>query len=289
MKNPEGVAAGLNEGKSKDQIISEYRSEIAKLRVELQQRIDVEKGNYWYWQGDGRDDPESLTCLVVMHPDDLRALLKRIPEDVSLETQGVAAGLNESKASQQSFRKLGYTINAWPAWSDGWSAAIAYKRGAVLDNPVVAVREEENGSLVFWEDAEHTVEKIEEKPTLSMGILKGCDAETRTAQGGKSAPFLGGVQLAEWTYHQDYVNGYARGFNSGMSEMRKALGEFKTMPKDVNARMRVLDGDLRNLVELSRKWEKAYGDLSRDYDSLGSEKGDVEEVIAYIVREYGCR
>ncbi len=36
---------------------------------------DVEAGNVWYWQGDGSDHLESLTCPVVIHAQDLRELL----------------------------------------------------------------------------------------------------------------------------------------------------------------------------------------------------------------------
>jgi len=45
------------------------------LRAELRRRYEVEKGNVWYWQADGNDHPESLTCQVMIRADDLRTLL----------------------------------------------------------------------------------------------------------------------------------------------------------------------------------------------------------------------
>lgn len=36
---------------------------------------DVAVGNVWYWQGDGEDHLESLTCPVVISPEDLAELV----------------------------------------------------------------------------------------------------------------------------------------------------------------------------------------------------------------------
>jgi hypothetical protein len=46
-----------------------------ELRAELKRRDEHAMGIVWFWQGDGTDHPESLTCQVVIKPDDLRALL----------------------------------------------------------------------------------------------------------------------------------------------------------------------------------------------------------------------
>lgn len=35
----------------------------------------MKAGNFWYWQGDGYDYPESLVCPVVMRADTLRKML----------------------------------------------------------------------------------------------------------------------------------------------------------------------------------------------------------------------
>jgi len=36
----------------------------------------IKNGEYWIWQGDNTDHLESLICLIVIEPDDLRKLLK---------------------------------------------------------------------------------------------------------------------------------------------------------------------------------------------------------------------
>ncbi len=48
---------------------------IADLQARLRAREDVKAGNFWYWQGDGYDYPESLVCPVVMRADTLRKML----------------------------------------------------------------------------------------------------------------------------------------------------------------------------------------------------------------------
>ena len=53
----------------------EVVAENAKLRAEVQLHRDKARGDYWIWQGDGTDEPESLACPVLMHPEDLRKLL----------------------------------------------------------------------------------------------------------------------------------------------------------------------------------------------------------------------
>lgn len=45
------------------------------LRAELRRRTELERGVFWYWQGDGEDHLESLTCQVVIRAEDLRAML----------------------------------------------------------------------------------------------------------------------------------------------------------------------------------------------------------------------
>lgn len=48
---------------------------INSMKAEINAWRDKEAGNTWYWQGDGEDHPESLTCPVLIHPADLRAML----------------------------------------------------------------------------------------------------------------------------------------------------------------------------------------------------------------------
>lgn len=49
--------------------------ELASLRRELTAHRDKANGDYWAWQGDGSDHPESLSCPVLIPAADLRTLL----------------------------------------------------------------------------------------------------------------------------------------------------------------------------------------------------------------------
>ena len=49
--------------------------DLARCRQELAARAAATHGEVWYWQGDGDDHPESLTCPVIITADKLRALL----------------------------------------------------------------------------------------------------------------------------------------------------------------------------------------------------------------------
>lgn len=51
----------------------ELERENARLRLLL----EGHEGDYWAWQGDGFDYPESLTCPVIMSANTLRELLKK--------------------------------------------------------------------------------------------------------------------------------------------------------------------------------------------------------------------
>lgn len=52
--------------------------EIAKLKEEVAVLRRAQKEEVWYWQGDGSDFPDSLTCPVIMRPDTLRDMLATI-------------------------------------------------------------------------------------------------------------------------------------------------------------------------------------------------------------------
>lgn len=42
----------------------------------------TERGEVWYWQGDGHDYPESLGCPVVIDENDLRELIHKANQNV---------------------------------------------------------------------------------------------------------------------------------------------------------------------------------------------------------------
>lgn len=48
------------------------------LMLELQGHRQMARDEYWVWQGDGEDHPESLTCPILIQPEDMRAILARL-------------------------------------------------------------------------------------------------------------------------------------------------------------------------------------------------------------------
>jgi hypothetical protein len=60
-----------------DRAVRGFEDEAAKTRQDLNLEKAVQRGDYWHWQGDGHDFPESLTCPVVMTADQLRELLAK--------------------------------------------------------------------------------------------------------------------------------------------------------------------------------------------------------------------
>lgn len=64
-----GTAEGLIE---RVKLLEAY---IADMQQRLALHEEVKQGNFWYWQGDGYDCPESLVCPVVMRADTLRQLI----------------------------------------------------------------------------------------------------------------------------------------------------------------------------------------------------------------------
>jgi hypothetical protein len=52
-------------------------AEVERLRADNKLHRQRAEGEYWVWQGDGTDHPESLTCPVLIHAQDLRELLNR--------------------------------------------------------------------------------------------------------------------------------------------------------------------------------------------------------------------
>lgn len=69
--------------KERDAVVEHWHTEEARLLRELTARRDCAEGNFWYWQGDGEDYPESLTCPVLIRAEDLRALLKERDDAVA--------------------------------------------------------------------------------------------------------------------------------------------------------------------------------------------------------------
>ena len=57
--------------------LEEAAAEIDRMQAEHRLIARTERGEVWFWQGDGYDFPESIGCPVVMDENDLRALLHR--------------------------------------------------------------------------------------------------------------------------------------------------------------------------------------------------------------------
>lgn len=50
--------------------------EIDRLQANSRLAIATEKGEVWFWQGDGYDYPDTLACPVVIQPEALREFIR---------------------------------------------------------------------------------------------------------------------------------------------------------------------------------------------------------------------
>lgn len=57
--------------------LDEAATEIDRLQADHRLIARTERGEVWFWHGDGHDFPESLACPVVIDESDLRTLLYR--------------------------------------------------------------------------------------------------------------------------------------------------------------------------------------------------------------------
>lgn len=57
------------------QQIEDFRRKVARLHQALDLAHSHNRGDVWYWQGDGTDELETLTCPVLIGPTDLAALI----------------------------------------------------------------------------------------------------------------------------------------------------------------------------------------------------------------------
>lgn len=77
-----------------------YDRELARLRQELHQRNEALNGNFWSFQNDGFDHPESLACPVYITAEDLRELFayKKEAAEAKKELAGCRERLRKSEA-----------------------------------------------------------------------------------------------------------------------------------------------------------------------------------------------
>jgi NTP pyrophosphatase (non-canonical NTP hydrolase) len=93
------------------------RSEYERMRA-AENAMRFSKDERWYWQGDGTDDPESLTCPVVMTADTLRELLSKTApsalryRDPTIEDAGNCYGAFLNHNSANSVHNMLAALNA---------------------------------------------------------------------------------------------------------------------------------------------------------------------------------
>lgn len=59
-----------------DHVMTQATDQLKTANKLIRSAIDYRKDEVWFWQGDGSDRLESLSCPVIIHPIDLIALIK---------------------------------------------------------------------------------------------------------------------------------------------------------------------------------------------------------------------
>ena len=57
-------------------VITQATDQLKVANKLIRSAIDYRKDEIWFWQGDGSDNPESLSCPIIIQPHDLIALIK---------------------------------------------------------------------------------------------------------------------------------------------------------------------------------------------------------------------
>ncbi|HEY5851982.1 MAG TPA: hypothetical protein VIT62_14605 [Lysobacter sp.] len=125
----------------------------------LRQRDKVEQmavygDSVWYWQGDGADVPESLSCPVIMAADTLRALLAP-----AATQQPVAWAAMDTRGQMIELFMTEEGANNWRDWEDDqdkslkFAKAIPLRRIVKVLGPVVPNSVTDEGARWEWQDA----------------------------------------------------------------------------------------------------------------------------------------
>lgn len=78
---PEGCNCGASYVNSLETELTNLRAEVSRLRSDAERKDcrvishRINGGEAWLWQGDGDDHLESLTCPVVIRPEQLRSII----------------------------------------------------------------------------------------------------------------------------------------------------------------------------------------------------------------------
>ena len=57
-------------------------AEITNLKNEVEALHRERKGEVWYWMGDGNDHIESLSCPILIEPEDFKAEIRKLFEEI---------------------------------------------------------------------------------------------------------------------------------------------------------------------------------------------------------------
>lgn len=96
-----------------DQIKSLYEDRIAELENEMVALHRERRGEVWYWQGDGEDHVESLTCPILIEPSDFIA---RIAEAVKEERERIFALIKEYPSKYGGADSIGELVDDPEFW-----------------------------------------------------------------------------------------------------------------------------------------------------------------------------
>lgn len=70
----------------KQQVISELTDKVLELRVSIGVLAMERSNETWYWQGDGEDHLDSLTCPIIITPEKFKAEIKAAKEQAIKRT-----------------------------------------------------------------------------------------------------------------------------------------------------------------------------------------------------------
>jgi hypothetical protein len=96
--------------------LSEAQVELTATKEKLKSEYRVSIGEVWHWQGDEYDHPESLTCPILIKPEQLRELVATHQKDleesrIAKEFPKAAKRVVDAAQSTIAMRDAGYSID----------------------------------------------------------------------------------------------------------------------------------------------------------------------------------
>jgi hypothetical protein len=117
--------------------VGELSRERDELKAELKRREERDKGNVWFWQGDGNDHLESLTCQVVIHADDLRAMLADRAAVIQALQKALAYWMPkvfDGRSAHDAYLLVGYEGETEESWGEKVQAELE-RLNAIINTP----------------------------------------------------------------------------------------------------------------------------------------------------------